>query len=122
MEQGLRQRLDILSQYILKPFKINRKDVQLQFYSNLPANVDLDIDTLKLVSNGGMSLQTYLEQAETIKDADEEMKRLRAEKREQILSALKEIKNAEKDGVSDDVEFEEDTNIPFKSRDKQDLT
>ena len=122
MEQGLRQRLEILSKYILKPFDISRKDVSLQFYSNLPANIDADIDLLKLVSNGGMSLQTYLEQAETIKDADEEMKRLRAEKREQILSALKEIKNAEKDGVSDDVEFEEDTNIPFKSRDKQDLT
>ena len=77
MEQGLRQRLHILSKYVLKQFDIERDDVKLQFYSNLPANIDADLDLLKLVKDGGLSLESYLEKAETVQDSDLEFKRLR---------------------------------------------
>ena len=117
MEQGLRQRLDILAKYIAKPFEISRNDVQLQFYSNLPANVDLDIDLLKLVSNGGLSLESYLRQAETVKDADEEYKRIREEQRLKVLEALKEVKNQAYSDVDVQLDEEDITNIPFKSGD-----
>ena len=91
MEQGLRQRLEILSKYVLKTFKIERDDVKLQFYSNLPANIDADIDLLKLVNAGGLSLESYLEKAETVQDADVENKRLRKERISKMADALIEV-------------------------------
>lgn len=91
MEQGLRQRLEILSKYVLKTFKIERDDVKFQFYSNLPANIDADIDLLKLVNAGGLSLESYLEKAETVQDSDLEFKRLRKEKVSKIADALIEV-------------------------------
>ena len=93
MEMGLRKRLDILSKYTAKPFDIKRQDVKLQFYSNLPANIDADLDLLKLVKDGGLSLQTYLEQAETAKDATEEYKRIQKEQRQRVIDALKEVQS-----------------------------
>lgn len=114
MEQGLRQRLEILSKYILKPFDISRKDVSLQFYSNLPANIDADIDLLKLVNAGGLSLQSYLEQAETVKDADAEYKRIRSESVQKVKDALFEVNEQVKNaaGEYDEQELEK---IPLKS-------
>lgn len=97
MEMGLRKRLDILSKYTAKPFKIKRQDVKLQFYSNLPANIDADLDLLKLVKDGGLSLQTYLEQAETAKDATLELKRIQKEQRQKVIDALKEVQRQVKD-------------------------
>ena len=84
---------DILSKYTAKPFDIKRQDVKLQFYSNLPANIDADLDLLKLVKDGGLSLQTYLEQAETAKDATEEYKRIQKEQRQRVIDALKEVQS-----------------------------
>lgn len=97
MEMGLRKRLDILSKYTAKPFQIKRQDVKLQFYSNLPANIDADLDLLKLVKDGGLSLQTYLEQAETAKDATLELKRIQKEQRQKVIDALKEVQRQVKD-------------------------
>ena len=114
MEQGLRQRLEILSKYILKPFDISRKDVSLQFYSNLPANIDADIDLLKLVNAGGLSLQSYLEQAETVKDADAEYKRIRSESVQKIKDALFEV-NEQVKNASDEYDEQELEKIPLKS-------
>lgn len=114
MEQGLRQRLEILSKYILKPFDISRKDVSLQFYSNLPANIDADIDLLKLVNAGGLSLQSYLEQAETVKDADAEYKRIRSESVQKIKEALFEV-NEQVKNASDEYDEQELEKIPLKS-------
>lgn len=116
MEQGLRQRLEILSKYILKPFDISRKDVSLQFYSNLPANIDADIDLLKLVNAGGLSLQSYLEQAETVKDADAEYKRIRSESVQKIKEALFEV-NEQVKNASDEYDEQELEKIPLKSGD-----
>lgn len=93
MEMGFRKRLEIISKFVRKPFDIDRKDVKFQFYSNLPANIDADIDLLKLVTSGGLSLQSYLEQAETAKDADEEYKRIQEEKKQNVIDALKEVQN-----------------------------
>ena len=116
MEQGLRQRLEILSKYILKPFDISRKDVSLQFYSNLPANIDADIDLLKLVNAGGLSLQSYLEQAETVKDADAEYKRIRSESVQKVKDALFEV-NEQVKNASDEYDEQELEKIPLKSGD-----
>ena len=101
MEQGLRQRLHILSKYILKQFDIERDDVKLQFYSNIPANIDADLDLLKLVKDGGLSLESYLEKAETVQDSDLEFKRLRKEKASKIADALIEV-NKQIKTASDD--------------------
>lgn len=114
MEQGLRQRLEILSKYILKPFDISRKDVSLQFYSNLPANIDADIDLLKLVNAGGLSLQSYLEQAETVKDADAEYKRIRSESVQKVKDALFEV-NEQVKNAADEYDEQELEKIPLKS-------
>lgn len=114
MEQGLRQRLEILSKYILKPFDISRKDVSLQFYSNLPANIDADIDLLKLVNAGGLSLQSYLEQAETVKDADAEYKRIRSESVQKVKDALFEV-NEQVKNAADEYDEQDLEKIPLKS-------
>lgn len=115
MEQGLRQRLEILSKYVLKTFKIERDDVTLQFYSNLPANIDADIDLLKLVNAGGLSLESYLEKAETVQDADLEFKRLRKEKVSKIADALIEVNKQIKSASDEYDSLQTVEEIPFKS-------
>ena len=117
MEQGLRQRLEILSKYVLKSFKIERDDVTLQFYSNLPANIDADIDLLKLVNAGGLSLESYLEKAETVQDADLEFKRLRKEKVSKIADALIEVNKQIKTASDEYDSLQTVEEIPLKSGD-----
>ena len=117
MEQGLRQRLEILSKYVLKSFKIERDDVKLQFYSNLPANIDADIDLLKLVNAGGLSLESYLEKAETVQDADVENKRLRKEKVSKIADALIEVNKQIKTASDEYDNMQTIEEIPLKSGD-----
>jgi SPP1 family phage portal protein len=92
MEKALRTRLDIISKFVGKPFDINRKDVELQFYSNLPTNLELDSQLMDLVEKGGISLYSALKQMESVSDTDEEYKRIRQEQRERVLSALDDIK------------------------------
>ena len=115
MEQGLRQRLEILSKYVLKSFKIERDDVKLQFYSNLPANIDADIDLLKLVNAGGLSLESYLEKAETVQDADVENKRLRKERISKMADALIEVNKQIKTASDEYDNMQTVEEIPLKS-------
>ena len=115
MEQGLRQRLEILSKYVLKTFKIERDDVKLQFYSNLPANIDADIDLLKLVNAGGLSLESYLEKAETVQDADVENKRLRKERISKMADALIEVNKQIKTASDEYDNMQTVEEIPLKS-------
>lgn len=115
MEQGLRRRLEILSKYVLKTFKIERDDVTLQFYSNLPANIDADIDLLKLVNAGGLSLESYLEKAETVQDADLEFKRLRKEKASKMADALIEVNKQIKTASDEYDSLQTVEEIPLKS-------
>lgn len=117
MEQGLRQRLEILSKYVLKTFKIERDDVKLQFYSNLPANIDADIDLLKLVNAGGLSLESYLEKAETVQDADVENKRLRKERISKMADALIEVNKQIKTASDEYDNMQNVEEIPLKSGD-----
>ena len=117
MEQGLRQRLHILSKYILKQFDIERDDVKLQFYSNLPANIDADIDLLKLVNAGGLSLESYLEKAETVQDADVENKRLRKERISKMADALIEVNKQIKTASDEYDNMQTVEEIPLKSGD-----
>ena len=117
MEQGLRQRLHILSKYVLKQFDIERDDVKLQFYSNLPANIDADLDLLKLVKDGGLSLESYLEKAETVQDSDLEFKRLRKEKVSKIADALIEVNKQIKTAADEDDNMQTVEEIPLKSGD-----
>ena len=117
MEQGLRQRLEILSKYVLKTFKIERDDVKLQFYSNLPANIDADLDLLKLVKDGGLSLESYLEKAETVQDSDLEFKRLRKEKVSKIADALIEVNKQIKTASDEYDNMQTVEEIPLKSGD-----
>ena len=117
MEQGLRQRLEILSKYVLKSFKIERDDVKLQFYSNLPANIDADIDLLKLVNAGGLSLESYLEKAETVQDADVENKRLRKERISKMADALIEVNKQIKSASDEYDSLQTVEEIPLKSGD-----
>ena len=117
MEQGLRQRLHILSKYILKQFDIERDDVKLQFYSNLPANIDADLDLLKLVKDGGLSLESYLEKAETVQDSDLEFKRLRKEKVSKIADALIEVNKQIKTASDEYDNMQTVEEIPLKSGD-----
>ena len=115
MEQGLRQRLEILSKYVLKSFKIERDDFKLQFYSNLPANIDADIDLLKLVNAGGLSLESYLEKAETVQDADVENKRLRKERISKMADALIEVNKQIKTASDEYDNMQTVEEIPLKS-------
>ena len=105
MEKGLRRRLEIISKYVGKPFDIDRKDVQLQFYSNLPTNMELDLELMQLVNAGGKSLLSALQQMESVTDAEEEYQRIRKEQRDRVLEALDQV---QKDVADANLEYNEE--------------
>lgn len=102
MEKGLRRRLDIISKYVGKPFDIERKDVELQFYSNLPTNMELDLEIMDLVNKGGKSLISALRQMESVEDAEEEYRLIREEQKSKVLDALKEVQNQARNAIVED--------------------
>lgn len=105
MEKGLRRRLDIISQYVGKPFDIDRKDVELQFYSNLPTNMELDLELMQLVNAGGKSLFSALKQMESVEDAEEEYRLIREEQKSKVLEALKQVRE---DAQNANLEYNEE--------------
>lgn len=103
MEKGLRKRLEIISKYVGKPFDIERKDVELQFYSNLPTNMELDLEIMDLVNKGGKSLISALRQMESVEDAEEEYRLIREEQKSRVLEALNQVRKDVENVQNEDV-------------------
>ena len=108
MEKGLRKRLEIISKYVGKPFDINRKDVELQFYSNLPTNMELDLELMQLVNAGGKSLFSALKQMESVEDAEEEYRLIREEQKSRVLEALDQVKKDVENAKNANLEYNEE--------------
>lgn len=108
MEKGLRRRLEIISDYVGKPFEIKRNDVNLQFYSNLPTNMELDLELMQLVNAGGKSLISALQQMESVTDADEEYQRIRQEQKDRVFEALDQVRKDAENAQNVDLEYNEE--------------
>lgn len=108
MEKGLRKRLEIISNYVGKPFDITRNDVNLQFYSNLPTNMELDLELMQLVNAGGKSLFSALKQMESVEDAEEEYRLIREEQKSRVLEALDQVKKDAENAKNADLQYDEE--------------
>ena len=108
MEKGLRKRLEIISNYVGKPFDITRNDVNLQFYSNLPTNMELDKEIMELVNAGGKSLISALRQMESVEDAEEEYRLIREEQKSRVLEALDQVKKDAENAKNADLQYDEE--------------
>lgn len=108
MEKGLRKRLEIISKYSGKPFSITRNDVNLQFYSNLPTNMELDLELMQLVNAGGKSLLSALRQMESVENAEEEYMLIREEQKSKVLEALEQVRNENQTEKNVDLEYDEE--------------
>ena len=110
-EEGMRERWDIISSYVGKPFEIKMNDMEYHFYNNLPNNVTADLEYADLVDRGLMSKETAMRKMESIADVDGELKRIEAEARNRVLNALEDIS-----GVTIPKKVEEEnqeTSYPF---------
>lgn len=90
-EQGMRKRWDIIASYVGKSFEIGKDDMEYHFYNNLPNNVTADLEYAELVGKGMMSKETALKRMETITDVEGELKRIQAEQKNKVLTALSDI-------------------------------
>lgn len=80
-EAALENRLElILSYQQFKAIILNKGQVNIQFYANLPANIDKDGKIVELFNSGGISQETMLENLEIVTDKDKELKRLAMER------------------------------------------
>ena len=61
-------------------YNLDKGQVDIQFYPNLPANIDKDSKIAELHSLGAISQETMIENLEIVKDKDGELKRLSAER------------------------------------------
>lgn len=78
---ALENRLElILSYQQFQVIILDKGQVDIQFYPNLPANIDKDFKIAELHSLGAISQETMIENLEIVKDKDEEQKRLSAER------------------------------------------
>lgn len=93
-EEGMRERWDIISSYVAKPFKIKYDSMTYSFYNNLPANIENDLAIMGLVERGGLSLETALKKMENVEDAENEYKRILTEKRRAVLDVIKDMKQS----------------------------
>lgn len=91
-EEGMRERWDIISSYVAKPFEINYNDMTYTFYNNLPANIENDLTIMGLVEKGGLSLETALKKLESVEDAEGEYKRILTEKRQAVLDTIESLR------------------------------
>ena len=91
-EEGMRERWDIISSYVAKPFEINYNDMTYTFYNNLPANIENDLTIMGLVEKGGLSLETALRKLESVEDAEGEYKRILTEKRQAVLDTIESLR------------------------------
>lgn len=82
-EAGLYNRIELIlnyKQFNDSPIIVNKSDIDIQFYANLPANIDKDGKIVELYNAGGISRETMIENLEIVKDKEEEIKRLEQEK------------------------------------------
>lgn len=78
---ALENRLElILSYQQFKVIILNKGQVDIQFYPNLPANIDKDAKIAELHSLGAISQETMVENLEIVKDKEQELERLSAER------------------------------------------
>lgn len=81
-KSGLLDRIDILLNFknlTNKPLWLLEKDVDIQFYSNLPANLEKDKEIATLMTMGAISKQTAIDNMDLVKDTAEELKRIESE-------------------------------------------
>lgn len=81
-KSGLLDRIDVLLNFknlTDKPVWLLEKDVDIQFYANLPANLAKDKEIAELMTMGAISKETAVENMDLVKDAKEEMKRIESE-------------------------------------------
>lgn len=89
-KSGLIDRIEILLNYKnlgSKPIWLDEDDIKIQFYSNLPANLEKDKEIATLLTMGAISKQTALDKMEIVDDTEEELKRIAVELPEVDLNA-----------------------------------
>mgnify|MGYP002526975721 CR=1 FL=1 len=91
-EEGMRERWDIISSYVAKPFEIKYDSMTYSFYNNLPANIENDLAIMGLVEKGGLSIETALKKMENVEDAEGEYKRILTEKRQAVLDTIESLR------------------------------
>lgn len=79
-KQALNRRWEIVSLYPAKKFDIKRDSITINMFANLPSNIELDLQVAELYNAGAISRKTMLENLQIVKDVDEELKELEAEK------------------------------------------
>lgn len=82
-EKGLFQRLKCLLNYKKlsnTPEEISEGSVTITFQTNLPSNIDKDMQIAQLYNSGVLSLETTLELMESVDEVDEELKKIQEEK------------------------------------------
>lgn len=81
-KSGLLDRIDILLNFknlTEKPLWLLEKDVDIQFYANLPANLEKDKQIAELMTMGAISKETAIDNMDLVEDTKEELKRIEAE-------------------------------------------
>lgn len=78
-KQSLHRRWEIVSLYPAKSFNLKRDDIVINMFANLPSNIELDLQIAELYNAGGISKRTMLELEQSVKDVDEELKRMKEE-------------------------------------------
>lgn len=82
-ESGLYNRIELILTYQqFKEVIVNKGNIDIQFYANLPANIDKDIKIAELHNSGAISQETMIENLEIVRNKEEELKRLQAERPE----------------------------------------
>lgn len=93
--KGILDRWRLIGKYAGNSFDVGKDDIELTFYANIPENVAQDLEYVQLWKQGAISLKTLLSKMETVKDVNEELKQLQAEKEEELKRTKEIIQNEE---------------------------
>ena len=103
-EDALQERYELIGKNPSKAFDVGEEDIKDTFYQNLPKNIEKDLQIAGLYKDGVLSLESTLQEMELVDDVEDEIKKLKDEKAENIKTA--------KDALNTEVP----TNINNKNR------
>lgn len=93
-EESLQERYELIGRNPSKAFELEADDIKDTFYQNLPKNIEKDLQIATLYKDGVLSLETTHKEMELVDDVEDEAKKLKDEKTENIKTT-KEALNTE---------------------------
>lgn len=103
-EDALQERYELIGKNPSKAFDVGEEDIKDTFYQNLPKNIEKDLQIAGLYKDGVLSLESTLGEMELVDNVEDEIKKLKDEKAENIKTT--------KDALNTEVP----TNINNKNR------